>query len=150
MSCLALTIAALSVSVSVFAAPVPVAGDAPVPGDRLRPGNPAVFPMTATWRFKLEHGTSPALDGLLPVSTNCSRLKIPAIITEQPHIFCVRAAIDYDYGILDFWGNGLLNTWDIIWPADGITGSWIRTGQPRWRRFPSPCSSEQTITEEPI
>ena len=42
------------------------AGDAPVPVDRLRPGNPAVFPMTGTWRFKLEHGTSPAVKGELP------------------------------------------------------------------------------------
>ena len=50
-----------------FAAPVPIAGRAPVPVDRLRVGNPAVFPMTGTWRFKLDHGTSPAVKGeLLP------------------------------------------------------------------------------------
>jgi len=59
-------IAALSVSASVFAAPVPVPGDAPVPVDRLRPGNPAVFPMTGAWRFKLEHGVSPAVKGEMP------------------------------------------------------------------------------------
>jgi beta-galactosidase len=67
----------------------------------------------------------PSLANLKSLVTNSSRLKIPAIITEQPHIFCVRAAMDYDYGIQDFWGQALLNTWDIIWPADGITGSWI-------------------------
>jgi beta-galactosidase len=50
---------------AAFAAPVPVPGDAPVPVDRLRPGNPVVFPMTGTWRFKLEHGTSPAVKGVL-------------------------------------------------------------------------------------
>ena len=33
--------------------------------------------------------------------------------------------MDYDYGNQDFWGEALKNTWDIIWPADGITGSWI-------------------------
>ncbi|MGD0410835.1 MAG: sugar-binding domain-containing protein [Verrucomicrobiota bacterium] len=58
--------AALSVSASVFAAPVPVPGDAPVPVDHLRLGNPAVLPMTGIWRFKLEHGTSPAVRGELP------------------------------------------------------------------------------------
>jgi beta-galactosidase/beta-glucuronidase len=59
-------IAALAVSASVVAAPVPVPGYAPVPVDRLRPGNPAVFPMTGTWRFNLDHGTSPAVRGELP------------------------------------------------------------------------------------
>jgi beta-galactosidase len=57
---------ALSIAASVFAAPVPVPGDAPVPVDRLRPGNPAVLPMTGTWRFKLDHGISPAVEGKLP------------------------------------------------------------------------------------
>jgi hypothetical protein len=33
--------------------------------------------------------------------------------------------MDYDYGFQDFWGQALLNTWDIVWPADGIAGSWI-------------------------
>ena len=67
LGCLGLAIAALSAS--VFAAPVPVAGDAPVPVERLRPGNPAVFPMTGTWRFKLEHGVSPAVKGELPADS---------------------------------------------------------------------------------
>ena len=60
---------ALSVPASIFAAPVPVAGDAPVAVERLRPDNPAVLPMTGTWRFKLEHGTSPAVRGELPADT---------------------------------------------------------------------------------
>ena len=59
-------LAALSVSASVLAAPVPVPGEAPVAVDRLRPGNPAVFPMTGAWRFKLEHGASPAVRGEIP------------------------------------------------------------------------------------
>ena len=67
----------------------------------------------------------PSIANLKSMVTNSSRPKIPAIITEQPHIFCVKAAMDYDYGIQDFWGQALVNTWDIIWPADGITGSWI-------------------------
>ena len=56
----------LALSSWAFAAPVPVPGDAPVPVDRLRPGNPAVLPMTGTWRFKLDHGVSPAVKGELP------------------------------------------------------------------------------------
>ena len=60
---------ALSIPASIFAAPVPVAGDAPVAVERLRPDNPAVLPMTGTWRFKLEHGTSPAVRGGLPADT---------------------------------------------------------------------------------
>ena len=61
-----LTIALAASSNSVIATPVPVAGDSPVPVDRLRPGNPAVLPMTGTWRFKLDHGISPAVEGKLP------------------------------------------------------------------------------------
>jgi beta-galactosidase len=56
----------LCLSASVFAAPVPVPRDAPMAVDRLRPGNPAVLPVTGNWRFKLEHGASPAVKGELP------------------------------------------------------------------------------------
>ena len=69
-------LACLCLSASVFAAPVPVPGDAPVPVDRLRPGNTAVFPMTGTWRFNLERGTSPAVRGELPAGT-----PVPAFAT---------------------------------------------------------------------
>jgi beta-galactosidase/beta-glucuronidase len=69
LSCLTITIVAWCVPASVFAAPVPVAGDAPVPVERLRSGNPAILPMTGTWRFKLDHGTSPAAKGELPADT---------------------------------------------------------------------------------
>jgi beta-galactosidase len=67
----------------------------------------------------------PAIPELRSLATNSSRLKIPAILSEQPHTSCVRAAMDYDYGNQDFWGQALVNTWDVVWPADGITGSWI-------------------------
>jgi len=59
-------LACLCVAATAFAVPVPVPGDAPVAVDRLRPGNLAVLPMTGTWRFKLDHGTSPAVRGELP------------------------------------------------------------------------------------
>jgi beta-galactosidase len=67
----------------------------------------------------------PSLDKLKSLTTDRNRAKVPVINTEQPHIFCVKAALDYDYGNQDFWGEALKNTWDIIWPADGIAGSWI-------------------------
>ena len=63
---LLLPFACLCLAASVFAAPVPVPGEAPVPVDRLRPGNTNVIPMTGTWRFRLEHGVSPAVKGQLP------------------------------------------------------------------------------------
>jgi beta-galactosidase len=59
-------VSCLCLSAVVLAAPVPVPGNAPVPVDRLRPGNLAVLPMTGTWRFKLDHGVSPAVRGELP------------------------------------------------------------------------------------
>ena len=58
--------ACLSLSASVVATPVPVPGDMPVPVDRLRPGNPNILPMTGPWRFRLDHGISPAVKGELP------------------------------------------------------------------------------------
>ncbi|MGA2275675.1 MAG: glycoside hydrolase family 2 TIM barrel-domain containing protein [Bryobacteraceae bacterium] len=60
------------------AAPVPVAGHRPVPVDRLRVGNPAVLFMTGTWRFKLEHGISPAVKGELPPDAAIPAFATPA------------------------------------------------------------------------
>jgi len=57
------------IPVPVFAAPVPVPRDAPMAVDRVRAGNPRVLSMTGTWRFKLEHGASPAVGGELPADT---------------------------------------------------------------------------------
>jgi beta-galactosidase len=58
----------MRVPASGFGAPVPVAGDVPVAVERLREDNPAVLPMTGTWRFKLAHGISPAVKGELPAN----------------------------------------------------------------------------------
>jgi beta-galactosidase/beta-glucuronidase len=62
--------ACLCLSASVFAAvPVPIPGEMPVPVERVRMGNTNVIPMTGTWRFKLDHGISPAVRGELPADT---------------------------------------------------------------------------------
>jgi beta-galactosidase/beta-glucuronidase len=66
LRCWTITILAACCSTILFAAPVPVAGDAPVPVDRLRPGNTSVLPLTGAWRFRIDHGTSPAVRGELP------------------------------------------------------------------------------------
>ena len=63
---LAFILSASLLAPTAFAAPVPVPGDVPVAVDRLRVGNPAVLAMTGTWRFKLDHGVSPAVKGELP------------------------------------------------------------------------------------
>ena len=68
----------LALSPWAFAAPVPVPGPAPVPVARLRAGNPAVFPMTGTWRFKLDHGVSPAVEGKLPSDAAIPDFATPA------------------------------------------------------------------------
>jgi beta-galactosidase/beta-glucuronidase len=67
----------------------------------------------------------PSIADLKRMTTNSSRGKIPAIQTEQPHTFSSAEEIAYDYGYLDFWATGLANTWDVIWNADGLAGSWI-------------------------
>src|SRR5208283_1151355 len=65
--------------------------------------------------MKANDPTRPAFISQQNLITNSNRSKIPVINTEQPHVFCVRAAMDYDYGNQDFWGQALKNTWDIIW-----------------------------------
>jgi len=67
---LSAVIAALCVPASVFGAPVPVAGDVPVAVNCVRLGNSSVIPMTGTWRFRLEHGVSPAVKGELPADAD--------------------------------------------------------------------------------
>jgi len=61
-----------------LAAPVPITGRAPVRVDRLRVGNPAVLPMSGTWRFKLDHGVSPAVKGQIPPETAIPAFATPA------------------------------------------------------------------------
>ena len=68
--------ACLCLAASVFATPVPVPNEVPIPVDRLRPGNTSVFPMTGPWRFRLDHGISPAVKGELPADA-----AVPAFAT---------------------------------------------------------------------
>ena len=73
----ALVLSASLLAATGLAAPVPVPGDVPGPVDRLRLGNPAVLPMTGTWRFKLEQGVSPAVRGELPAGAEVPAFASP-------------------------------------------------------------------------
>jgi beta-galactosidase len=46
--------------------------------DRLRPANPAVLSMPGAWRFKLDHGASPAVNGELPADAAIPDFATPA------------------------------------------------------------------------
>ena len=80
---LAFVLSASILAPTAFAVPVPVPGDAPVPVDRLRLGNPAVLAMTGTWRFKLEQGVSPAVKGELPADAARARLRRPRCLRRR-------------------------------------------------------------------
>jgi beta-galactosidase/beta-glucuronidase len=66
----------------------------------------------------------PAIGALRNIAANTAR-KIPAIMTEEPHMLRGGALVAHEYGTLDPWGQGLQSLWDVIWPTDGIAGSWI-------------------------
>lgn len=50
---------------------------------------------------------------------------IPAWFSEQPHMFSQKESEDYDPGISDLWSEVLIGTWDKIWPAPTIAGSFV-------------------------
>jgi beta-galactosidase len=49
----------------------------------------------------------------------------PALITEGPHTFYEKVALDYDYGVKDLWGQGLLTQWNLLWSSDTMLGGCI-------------------------
>ncbi len=67
----------------------------------------------------------PDLASVKGIAKEKLRETTPAVFTEQPHIFYVKAGLDYDYGEKDLWGQVLANNWNIVWPTDGIVGSFV-------------------------
>jgi beta-galactosidase len=68
----------------------------------------------------------PTLTNLQSMATNQARLKVPLILTEEPHTFCTAPVVNYDYSVEDFfWGQALVNIWNIVWPTDAVVGSFI-------------------------
>ena len=51
--------------------------------------------------------------------------KLPAQFSEQPHMFYQKDAQDYDPGVSDLWSEALTKTWNKIWQAPTILGSFI-------------------------
>ena len=49
----------------------------------------------------------------------------PALITEGPHTIYTTNTMNYDYGVKDLWGQGLLIQWNLLWPADAMLGGFI-------------------------
>jgi len=48
-----------------------------------------------------------------------------ANLTEHPHTFYEKEAQDYDPGASDLWSETLIKTWDKLWKAPNILGSFI-------------------------
>ena len=46
-------------------------------------------------------------------------------ITEHPHTFYEKEVLDYDPGASDLWSETLIKTWDKLWKAPNILGSFI-------------------------
>ena len=51
--------------------------------------------------------------------------KWPANFSEHPHIFYQKETQDYDPGASDLWSEALMRTWDKLWKAPTILGSFI-------------------------
>ena len=51
--------------------------------------------------------------------------KWPANFSEHPHIFYQKETQDYDPGASDLWSEALAKTWDKLWSAPSILGSFI-------------------------
>jgi beta-galactosidase len=67
----------------------------------------------------------PHLDQIKRIIQSEDRLTKPALLTEGPHTIYTTNTMDYDYGVKDFWGQGLLLQWNLIWPADTMLGAFI-------------------------
>ncbi len=57
--------------------------------------------------------------------TNQSNVRWPVNYTEHPHTFFEKEAQDYDPGVTDLWSETLIKTWNKLWPAPNLLGSFI-------------------------
>ena len=49
----------------------------------------------------------------------------PVNYTEHPHTFYEKEAQEYDPGVSDLWSETLIKTWDLLYPAPQMMGSFI-------------------------
>ena len=57
--------------------------------------------------------------------TNQTNVRFPVNYTEHPHTFYEKEAQDYDPGASDLWSETLIKTWNKLWPAPNLLGSFI-------------------------
>jgi beta-galactosidase len=67
----------------------------------------------------------PHVDEIKRIAKNKDRETKPAMLTEGPHTIYTTNTMNYDYGVKDFWGQGLLLQWNQIWPVDSMLGAFI-------------------------
>ncbi len=66
-----------------------------------------------------------------------------ANITEHPHTFYEKEVQDYDPGASDLWSETLIKTWDKLWKAPNILGSFIW----EWQNQGVADNNEDTTTD---
>ncbi len=66
-----------------------------------------------------------------------------ANITEHPHTFYEKEVQDYDPGASDLWSETLIKTWDKLWKAPNILGSFIW----EWQNQGVADKNEDTTTD---
>lgn len=92
------------------------------------PTHPAFISQCGPWnspQLSFADYHYPGIDEVRRIATDNLRATTPAVFTEQPHIFYVQDGLDYDYGEKDLWGQVLASNWSVVWPTDGILGSFI-------------------------
>ena len=79
------------------------------------------------------------------VRRDASQNRWPVNYTEHPHTFYEREAQDYDPGVSDLWSETLIKTWNIIYPAPPLLGSfiWEWQGQGVADKFPDKTKTKE-------
>ena len=89
------------------------------------PTRPAFISQAAYWTDKNLDFADFHYPWLKDMKWISEQREMPSIMTEQPHIFYVPQAMDYDYGAKDLWGQVLARNWDYLWGNDHIVGSYV-------------------------
>ena len=67
----------------------------------------------------------PHADEIKRIIKSKDRETKPAMLTEGPHTIYTTNTMNYDPGVKDFWGQGLLLQWNLLWPVDTMFGAFI-------------------------
>ena len=57
--------------------------------------------------------------------SSLANVRWPINYTEHPHTFYEKEAQEYDPGVSDLWSETLIKTWDMLYPAPQMLGSFI-------------------------